>query len=147
MVTTTGVEIVRATINQYRQTSLAGLAEANPYELTAAIFRQVLGNIAAAKGAIQKKDYAAKGDLISKTISLISVLEGSLDHERGGEISANLRDLYLYSNEQLLRASVENNEELLDEVLKLLMPIKEAWDAIPPEEQEKSFFAENQASE
>lgn len=134
---------MRRSISQYRQNSIAGLSDANPYELTAAIFRQIIGNIAAAKGAMSQKNYAHKGELVSKTITLISVLESSLDHENGGDISANLQSLYLYCNDVLMKASAENREDLLDEAIDLLLPIKQAWDAIPPEEQQKSFFAES----
>ena len=99
------------------------------------------------KGLCSKKNYAAKGELISKTITLIGVLEGSLDHEKGGDISANLQDLYLYCNERLMVASSQNDETLLDEVMGLIMPIKQAWDAIPLEEQQKSFFAETDSKQ
>ena len=136
--------MVRKSISQYKKMTVSGMTEANPYKLTAAMFQQILGNIAAAKGAMEQKEHEAKGGLISNTITLLGVLEGALDYEQGGEIADNLGALYQYSISQLSIASAKNDPEILEEVLKLLLPIKSAWDAIPPEEQEKSFFAESQ---
>jgi len=134
--------MVHKSIGQYKKTSISGIIDENPYKLTAAMFQQILGNIAAAKGAMEQKNYEAKGELISKTITLIGVLEGALDHDQGGDIADNLAALYQYSISQLTVASVNNDQNTLEEVIQLLLPIKSAWDAIPQAEQEKSFFAE-----
>jgi flagellar protein FliS len=68
------------------------------------------------------------------------VLEGSLDHENGGEISANLSSLYNFCSEKLFEANTNNDIDLLNEIALIIIPIKSGWDAIPLEEQGKVSF-------
>ncbi|WP_441002103.1 flagellar export chaperone FliS [Pseudocolwellia agarivorans] len=127
-------------LKKYKQTTVSAAKEASPYQLVAMLFQELLGNIAAAKGAIEQKNLARKGELISKAITIISVLEGSIDFENGGEVSNNLAALYNYSSEQLLQANINNSIELLDEVIQILLPIKAGWDSIPAEAQTSVSF-------
>jgi flagellar protein FliS len=127
-------------LKKYKQTTVSAAKEASPYQLVAMLFQELLGNIAAAKGAIEQKNLSRKGELISKAITIISVLEGSIDFENGGEVSNNLAALYNYSSEQLLQANINNSIELLDEVIQILLPIKAGWDSIPAETQTSVSF-------
>jgi flagellar protein FliS len=104
------------------------------------LFQELLGNIASAKGEIEQGNIAKKGERISKAITIISVLEGSIDFENGGEISNNLAALYSYSAEKLLEANINSDTAILDDVIKILLPIKNSWDAIPNEEQDAVSF-------
>ena len=130
----------RLSIKTYKQNSVSGSAE-NPHQLVSAIFRQLLGNIAAAKGAIAQNDIEQRNTLINKATSLIAVLEDSLDFEKGGELSNNLASLYEYCSILLFKANIENDENKLEEVIQILLPIKSAWDQIPSEERNKSGFS------
>ena len=47
------------------------------------------------------------------------------------QIAQNLDDLYDYMIRRLMRANMEDNADLLDEVLSLLRSIKGAWDTLP----------------
>jgi flagellar protein FliS len=127
-------------LKKYKQTTVSAAKEASPYQLVAMLFQELLGSIASAKGAIEQKNLAKKGELISKAITIISVLEGSIDFENGGEVSNNLAALYNYSSEQLLQANINNSIELLDEVIQILLPIKAGWDSIPAEAQTSVSF-------
>jgi flagellar protein FliS len=130
----------RLSIKTYKQNSVSGSAE-NPHQLVSAIFRQLLGNIASAKGAIAQNDIEQRNTLINKATSLIAVLEDSLDFEKGGELSNNLASLYEYCSILLFKANIENDENKLEEVIQILLPIKSAWDQIPSEERNKSGFS------
>ena len=132
--------MTHASLKKYKQTAVSSAKEASPYQLVAMLFQELLGNIAGAKGDIEQGNTARKGERISKAITIISVLESSIDFEQGGEVSKNLSDLYTYCSEKLLEANVNNNAELLDEVIKILLPIKSGWDAIPSEEQDSVSF-------
>ncbi|WDE13230.1 flagellar export chaperone FliS [Thalassomonas haliotis] len=127
-------------VKKYQQTTVSAAKEANPYQLVAMLFQKLLGNIASAKGAIQQKDHAKKGDLLSKAITIIGVLQGSLDFENGGDISQNLSDLYIFCSDKLVEANTNNDEALLDEIIQILLPIKAGWDSIPKDEQDKVSF-------
>jgi flagellar protein FliS len=127
-------------LKKYKQTELSNAGEASPYRLVALLFQKLLDNIATAKGAISQKDYAKKGIQISNAIAIVGVLEGSLDHEKGGEISANLSSLYNFCSEKLFEANTNNDIDLLNEIALIIIPIKSGWDAIPLEEQGKVSF-------
>ena len=132
--------MTHASLKKYKQTAVSSAKEASPYQLVAMLFQELLGNIASAKGDIDQGNIAKKGERISKAITIISVLEGSLDFKNGGEISNNLAALYNYSSEQLLAANANNDTSILDDVIQILLPIKNSWDAIPTKEQNSVSF-------
>ncbi len=132
--------MTHASLKKYQQVNKTTAQEASPYKLVAMLFQKLLDNIAIAKGAIVQQDYAKKGEELSNAISIIGVLEASLDFEQGGEISLNLASLYQYCSEQLLEASNNNDIEKLNEVAQILIPIKSGWDNIPVENQEQVSF-------
>ncbi|WP_114325246.1 flagellar export chaperone FliS [Candidatus Colwellia aromaticivorans] len=132
--------MTHASLKKYQQTNKSTAQQASPYQLVAMLFQKLLGNIATAKGAISQNNFEKKGTELSNAIAIISVLESSLDFEEGGEISENLASLYKFCSEQLLIASSDNNTEKLDEVIKILLPIKSGWDSIPLETQSQVSF-------
>ena len=58
-------------------------------------------------------------------------LQASLDLEKGGEIAANLADLYAYCSRRLLHANLKSDVEAVQEVKKLMSEIREAWAQVP----------------
>lgn len=108
----------------------SGLGEDSPHRLIQMLMEGFLARVNSAKGAIAHHDMEAKSIYISKAIGIVGGLNEAVDLERGGEIAANLRQLYDYMNIRLLEASRENSEDKLNEVATLMRDIKEAWDAI-----------------
>jgi len=89
-----------------------------------------LDRIYQARGAIQFGRLAEKGELIGKSISIVGGLREALDHEVGGEISANLDRLYEYMIRRLTEANRNNDADALTEVAALLQEVKAGWDGI-----------------
>jgi flagellar protein FliS len=119
-------------VKQYSQVGVAtGIEQASPHRLIQMLMGGAIDRIAIAKGAMERKDTANKGAHISWAISIIDGLRASLDKNAGGEIAQNLDDLYDYMIRRLMRANMEDNPDLLDEVLSLLRSIKTAWDTLP----------------
>ncbi|EIK45919.1 flagellar protein FliS [Cellvibrio sp. BR] len=94
------------------------------------LFEGALERIAQAKGAIAQKQFARKGELISKAAAIVGGLQGSLNDNEGGALAANLDSLYDYIIRRLTQANYENSIDQLDECARLLGEIKSAWDAI-----------------
>lgn len=109
----------------------SGVAYADPHSLITQMFDGALKRIAQAKGAIERKEIAEKGNHIGHAIAIIGSLEGCLDHEKGGDLSRNLSDLYEYMNLRLAEANINNDITKLDEVSRLILEIKGAWAQIP----------------
>jgi flagellar protein FliS len=83
-----------------------------------------------AKFFMKQNKTSEKGQHISWAISIIGGLQASLNMEKGGELAERLDSLYEFCSHQLLQANIENSEEKLDDVLKVMNNIKEGWDGI-----------------
>lgn len=115
------------------------LAVADPHRVIQLLMQGALENIAKAKGAIERKDFAGKSVTISKAMAIISALQNSLDMDAGGEISDNLWSLYDFMINHLMLASRENSVDKLGDILNVLLTIKSAWDQIPVGDREKGY--------
>ena len=122
-------------MNQYKQVGTRVTADtADPHQLIVMLFDGALERIAIAKGAIDRNDIELKGSRIGSAIDIIDGLKASLDMDKGGDIAANLTDLYSYMQRRLLEANVESSISHLNEVAGLINEVKSAWVAMPVEE-------------
>ncbi|GHH46367.1 flagellar protein FliS [[Pseudomonas] boreopolis] len=120
---------------QYRNIEVsARVAEADPHMLIALLFEGASKRIRLAQACMIQRDHAAKGKAIGEACAIIGHLNGSLDHEAGGEIAANLSSLYDYLVVRLTEANLHNDTAALAEVLDLLGEVQSAWAAIPVEQ-------------
>ena len=121
-----------AAMNQYKQVNVrASVENADPHTLIQMLFDGAMERLNMAKMHIQQNNTAQKGESISRAISILDGLRSSLDMEQGGELAANLEGLYDYMQRQLLKANLQNDTALIDEVLSLLGEIRAGWMAIP----------------
>jgi flagellar secretion chaperone FliS len=58
---------------------------------------------------------------------IITELNGSLDMERGGEISTTLRRLYYYMDERLTQSNLHKTREGIEECIRHLTELRDAW--------------------
>lgn len=127
-------------MNAYKKDSLKQqLSSADPHKITLLLMNGTLERIAYAKGAIERKDYPAKSEFISKATAIIINLRDTIDQEVNPEFSDNLIALYNYMLERLSTANVKNDSSILDEVSQLMLPIKDAWASIPREDIEAAY--------
>jgi flagellar protein FliS len=115
------------------------LAVADPHRIIQLLMQGSLENMAKAKGAMERKDFAEKSRTVSKAMSIISALQHSLDMDVGGEVSQNLWSLYDFMVNHLMQASRESNTAKVDDVIEIMIKIKSGWDAIPVEDRQKGF--------
>lgn len=125
-----------SSLQQYRNVQAQSALEgASPHKLISMLLEGLLGNLAAAKGGVERNESSLKGEKLGRAIAIIDNLRASLDLDQGGEVAVNLRDLYDYMEPRLLKANMDNDVAIIDEVAGLVRGIKEAWDAIPPDQQ------------
>jgi len=80
-----------------------------------------------AKKAINEGNIENKVKYIIKTSNIFIELLNSLDFEKGGDIAYYLNGLYAYQLELLAKANLENDTKYLDDVIRVLKGLIEAW--------------------
>ncbi|TWE09704.1 flagellar protein FliS [Pseudomonas sp. AG1028] len=120
-----------AAMRQYQNVNTQAQAvDASPHRLIQMLMEGGLTRLAQARGAMERGQFAMKGELIGKAIGIIGGLRAGLNLEEGGELAVNLDNLYDYMSRRLLEANLKNSVEPLDEVADLLRNVKSGWDAI-----------------
>lgn len=108
-----------------------GAMSASPHQLIVMLFDGTRSALKKAKWAVGNGDVALKGQSLSKAINIIeSGLRAALDVERGGELAAELDRLYEYMTDTLVRANLNSDASLIDEVDGLIDTIGSAWKQI-----------------
>jgi flagellar protein FliS len=122
----------RTSGSMYRQIGLeTGVSGASPHQLIGMLLNGALEAIAQARGAIKAKQIEVKCKAISKAVSIVDEgLKASLDLKTGGELAANLNDLYAYVTTRLTQATLHSNDEALEECANLLAQVRDAWNSI-----------------
>ncbi len=111
----------------------SAVLSASPHQLVVLLFDGALSAMKKAAILIEQGDIPGKGRALSQAINIITNgLRAGLNHEAGGEISANLDSLYDYMTRRLLEANLHNDPAAIAEVERLLSNIADAWKQIGP---------------
>ena len=119
-------------VNAYARIGVeTGVVSASPQQLVLMLYEGAIVAIASAQQHLRLNNIAARGEGISKAISIIDGgLKASLDLSVGGELAKNLSELYQYMGRRLLRANLKNDHAGLEEVRQLLLQLKSAWETL-----------------
>jgi flagellar protein FliS len=91
-------------------------------------------SLGAAKLSMQAGDIPGKGRAITRAVRLIEEgLKAGLNDAKGGELAANLRGLYDYCIVVLSEANLKNDVKKVEEVIRLVQPVAQAWTDIKGE--------------
>lgn len=125
----------------YAQVGLeSAVLSASPHQLVVLLFDGALSAMKKATILMEQGDIPGKGQALSKAINIITNgLRAGLNHEMGGELSANLDNLYDYMTRRLLEANLRNDAEAIVEVEGLLTNIADAWKQIGPHHVQESY--------
>ena len=110
---------------------VTGVSGANSVQLIQMLFDGLLESLSAAKGHITHNDIAEKSKSLGRASRIVMGLQGALDHDKGGELSANLNELYMYVTRRILHANMHNDVSAIDEVWGLMNEIRQAWETVP----------------
>ena len=119
-------------MNQYKTVDLrSAVASASPHQLIAMLYDGALTALANAKGCIARKDIESRAKQLNKANSIVMGLQDFLDVEKGGEIAENLSALYNYIIRGIIQANREQSEEKIQELINLLLELKQGWNGMP----------------
>lgn len=100
---------------------------ATPAKLVEMLYSGAINFLTQAVKAIDQQQYDVANEKIMRVEDIIMELNVSLDMEKGGEISKNLRALYNYMYKQLLEANTKKDISALEECKNYLNDLRETW--------------------
>ena len=116
--------------NAYQQTHVQSRS---PLELVVMLYDGVLRFAGDARAAIDRNDLPGKREAISRTLAIVAELQNTLDMQAGGTVATQLDGLYTYVNTRLLEANMQGDGAALDEIVRLLTPLRDAWSQVAAE--------------
>lgn len=127
-------------INAYKKGSLKqDVASADPHRLTLMLMQGAIDKLAYAKGNISRDDLKGRSDNVSKATAIFINLRDTLNIPVGGSFAENLYSLYNYIIDKLAGINVDNGIEIIDEVIALFSPIKDAWAQISEQAKQEAY--------
>ena len=108
----------------YRQMNVKSRS---PLELVVMLYDGALQALTTAKSAIARDDVAARADAVSRALAILTELQGTLDMKQGGKIAEELDRLYAYAIARLLDVTLKNDMSAVDDVLKVMTPLRDGW--------------------
>ncbi|MDQ2843480.1 MAG: flagellar export chaperone FliS [Acidobacteriota bacterium] len=113
--------------NPYQAYAEGSVYSGNPLQLVVPLYEGTIESIRRARQCLATGDIMARSAAINKAFELLTQLLVSLDHEQGGDIAANLKNLYSYIQSRLLDGHAQKSEEALKEAERLLDTMLEGW--------------------
>jgi flagellar protein FliS len=103
---------------------------ADQHSLVQILYGELLKALDHTHDALERLDLPAKSASLTKALSIIHVLNSTLDFEKGGEVAASLAQLYEWARRKVIEASRTNVAPIVKEVRKVIAEIADAWDSI-----------------
>jgi flagellar protein FliS len=117
---------------------------ASPSQLVLMLFDGALRFLAVAKDGFNQPEtnprrFEIINNNLQKAQNILAELQGSLNHEAGGEIAITLDRLYDYYSRRLFEANVKKHLEPVVEVERFLTELRDAWAEMIRKEESSRF--------
>jgi flagellar protein FliS len=109
---------------QYKEAAV----QTSPGKLVIALYDGAIRFSLVAVDAMKRGDVAVQGLNLGKAQNILIHLNATLDMS-AGEISRELSGIYTYCIQRLLVANADDRQDYVQEVVGLLAPLREAWEA------------------
>lgn len=73
------------------------------------------------------REYEQKHVNLGKAKAIVEELASTLNMDKGGEIAANLWNLYLYFMQKITEANIRNDASGIDEILPAIEDLRDGW--------------------
>jgi flagellar secretion chaperone FliS len=101
--------------------------QTTPGRLVVMLYDGALRFLHMGRDALLRSELEAQGLNLGKAQNILCELITTLDMA-AGEVAQNLLSIYHYCLERLLRANAEDRVEYIDEVIRLLSGLRDAWE-------------------
>ena len=100
---------------------------ASPGELLLMLYDGLFRFINEAIVSLHEKNRARTGERIDRAHAILGELVSGLDSRYAPELCENLEALYLFCMGRLVDANLQQNPVALEEVLRVLTPLRDGW--------------------
>jgi len=111
-----------------------------PYQAVELLLDGALECISKALIAQQENNVAQRGEAVGTTLTILGLLQDSLDKNLGGDLAENLDALYDYMTRRLASVAVDNTAHSLEEVQGIILQLREGWAEIDPASEPKELI-------
>ena len=105
----------------------AQTSRASPIELVLLLTDGLLEELARVRAHIVARRYEQRANSINKCVDILNGLSSSLDFEGGGQVVANLAELYEFCSLHLNGAGIKQDPAMVDEVVRITTTIRQGW--------------------
>lgn len=103
---------------------------ASPHRLVVLLFDGLFDAMKQASAAIEAQNVELKGRALTRAVRILDEgLKAGLN-PAGGELSEQLRQLYIYTSMRLTQANLHSDLDAIAECQRVLAPVREAWNSI-----------------
>ncbi len=106
---------------------------ATPGELLLALYDGLFRFLRGAKLCFENKQPVKAREFLSKAHAILSELYIALDYSQAPELCGQLESIYGFCMGHLLQCNIKSNPAMIDDVIRALTPLKEAWTVAVPE--------------
>lgn len=110
--------------NAYR---VNAIETASPEQLTLMCYDGALTFMRRAVKHLDEGDLARASEATGRAQAVVNELNVTLNMEAGGEIAANLRDIYLFVNRHLGTGIMRREPDRITEAIELIGGLRESW--------------------
>lgn len=103
------------------------IPSSNPVGLVTALYEGAIKAVQEARHCLETEEIWGRSKAISKAVDILTELILSLDHEKGGDLSKRLQELYGYMQHRLLTAHANQEDQPMAEVISLLTTMLDGW--------------------
>jgi flagellar protein FliS len=100
---------------------------ASPAKIIVAFYDGAIRFMKLAKLALADKNYALKGQHLSRAHAIVSELRAELDHTRSPELCAELERLYTFVLDCITEANFKADGAKLEPAMRVLDQLRSAW--------------------
>lgn len=113
--------------NPYQKYKQSSVQSASREKILLMLYEGAIKFTKLAIKACEEKKIADRGYNLGRAYDIIMELNNTLDHKVGGEISANLEQLYFYIMDQYTKANITGKVEHLQNALKIIENLYQGW--------------------
>jgi len=117
-------------VNRYRQVVAS---TSTPGELLLALYAGLFRYLRVSRKLLDEKRRSQATPLLSKAHAIVCELDMALDHDVWPELCQNLAGVYGFCQDRLIHAIRHGSPEAIDDVIRVLTPLQEAWQIAVPQ--------------